>query len=813
MSIDPNDLKSDVLRRADADEALTEHAKLVVLAVFEGEAELTDVLSDAPTPKALVDELTTPATTPEVPVGAYLTSITVQGFRGIGAKVTVPLQPGPGLVVVAGRNGSGKSTLAEGLELALTGINSRWHGKGAVWSSAWRNLHAGAPAQIRIGLAEEGSGVSGVTTLGVDWPDGDVPVGDMNRWVQRAGSRQEEPDVLGWAAALEMYRPMLSYDELGGILEGARSEFYDQLYKLLGLDALHTATVRLDARVKALKEPAAAARAARAALRPRLDGLDDDRAVEAAKLLAKTKPDLAQARSLITRTAAATAPAAWRQAAALSTPDLDEVAGACAELREAAARESDATRTTDALAVDRLQLLETGFEFHAKHGAQPCPVCLQGTLDDDWAVRAREALTRERDAAQALRVARSASYRARQALQQLVDGIAAPPPEDAGLASVAAARIAYQALSSSPDEHVARADHVEAALPELAAAYAALGAEAAGLLSARDDAWAPLAVEVAGWVEKAELAAQTAPTLKVASEALVWLQDNTDRLRNERIRPLADDAKRIWAALRQESNVDLAGISLTGKKTTRQVVLKAGVDGSDTEALGVMSQGELQALALAIFIPRATSDASPFRFVVLDDPIQAMDPAKIEGFLDVLIELAEQRQVVVFTHDDRLPAAIRRATAPARLVELVRSAKSVVSVEESSNPAQRALADAAAIAREEGVPDEVKRHAIPRLCRDALERTAWDVYLSRMLSDGRSRAEAEEAWDGKRVRARLTLALGGGDTALDAWVGNWSARKFALAVANKGAHGGFDDFIGAVRATRTAVDDLVKTVR
>ena len=70
---------------------------------------------------------------------------------------------------------------------------------------------------------------------------------------------------------------------------------------------------------------------------------------------------------------------------------------------------------------------------------------------------------------------------------------------------------------------------------------------------------------------------------------------------------------------------------MTGKKNTRQVLLKAGVDGSETEALGVMSQGELQALALAIFIPRATSDQSPFRFVVLDDPIQAMDPSKIEG--------------------------------------------------------------------------------------------------------------------------------------------------------------------------------------
>ena len=122
----------------------------------------------------------------------------------------------------------------------------------------------------------------------------------------------------------------------------------------------------------------------------------------------------------------------------------------------------------------------------------------------------------------------------------------------------------------------------------------------------------------------------------MATEALKWLQDNAATLRNERIAPLADKAREIWAALRQESNVDLGAIRLVGQKTTRRVVLQADVDGTDTEAFGVMSQGELQALALAIFIPRATSDESPFRFVVLDDPIQAMDPSKIDGFLQVL---------------------------------------------------------------------------------------------------------------------------------------------------------------------------------
>jgi ABC-type multidrug transport system ATPase subunit len=44
------------------------------------------------------------------PPGAYVSSITVEGFRGIGPSTTLTLKPGPGLSLVVGRNGSGKST-------------------------------------------------------------------------------------------------------------------------------------------------------------------------------------------------------------------------------------------------------------------------------------------------------------------------------------------------------------------------------------------------------------------------------------------------------------------------------------------------------------------------------------------------------------------------------------------------------------------------------------------------------------------------------------------------------------------------------
>ncbi len=805
--MDDNGLRAQVLTRADADPELSEHARLVVLAALAAPEELADAIGGGPGSAQLQESLAQAPVEDAEPVGAFLRSITVQGFRGIGQSVTLPLRGMPGLVVVAGRNGSGKSTLAEGLELALTGVNSRWKGKAVVWSQQWRNLHAGDPASIQIALAEEGSGP---TTIGVDWPAGDVAVGDHKRWVQRHGAKREDPSTLGWHTALEMYRPLLSYDELSGILEGKPSDFYEELHKLLGLEALTLAMARLDGEVKQLKIPATEAKRAKDALKPKLEAHHDARAATALVQAKKTKPDLDAVRPLIIG-GSTTAPAAWMRACELTTPTAGDVEAGCAALREAADHESQQRRSVDALTTDRNRLLQASVDFHSEHGDQPCPVCTTGHLDNEWATAARELLERGQATTQAQNAARAATEQARSAVTALVRRVPAPPSADPDLTHLAAATAAHRAfVTLPPDGDHALAQHITNTLGALTTAYDALRTEAGALINARDNDWEPIALDLADWVRKAEAAAETAPQLAVATQALQWLQDNAEELRDLRIAPLAEQAKAIWAALRQESNVGLGGIRLLGSKTQRRVKLEADVDGTGTDAFGVMSQGELQALALAIFIPRATSPASPFRFLVLDDPIQAMDPTKIDGFLQVLIKLATDRQVIVFTHDDRLPAAIRRSQAPAVIVEVSRSANSQVNVQESSNPAKRLLDDAFAIAADNGVPLEIKKVAIPVLCRDALEGTAWDVYAARELAAGQSRADVEATWEkAKLTKSRVGLAISSTDDgAFSKWLSGGSARRTAMSVATNAIHNGTVDFKDAVNSTRTAIRDL-----
>jgi hypothetical protein len=93
-----------------------------------------------------------------------------------------------------------------------------------------------------------------------------------------------------------------------------------------------------------------------------------------------------------------------------------------------------------------------------------------------------------------------------------------------------------------------------------------------------------------------------------------------------------------------------------------------------------MSQGDINGARLSIFLPRATLAREPFRLLVVDDPVQPMDPAKVDGLGRALHRVAATRQVIFFTHDDRLPAAIRRLGLPVRILQVDRPLNTVLEI-------------------------------------------------------------------------------------------------------------------------------------
>jgi hypothetical protein len=235
-----------------------------------------------------------------------------------------------------------------------------------------------------------------------------------------------------------------------------------------------------------------------------------------------------------------------------------------------------------------------------------------------------------------------------------------------------------------------------------------------------------------------------------------------------------------------------------------------------------MSQGEINALALSIFLPRATMTASPFRFLVIDDPVQAMDPAKVDGLAKVLNKVAKDRQVIVFTHDNRLAAAIRDLSIPATVLEVTRQPGSNVTIRECIDASKQAIKDASSLSKDPNIPREVAERVIPGLCRTAAEAAFVEAYWRSQLRSGHSRGEIEESLEGngKKLNLRAVAALAlFGNTAEAGNVQDRISKQWGPSYAstyrnlNKGAHEGYcGDLVSLIDGTRAFVSKIEEKV-
>jgi len=824
-------------------ENLSDQAKDLVLAAFEGTEELERVLGGA---AVRSEPLRLARPDPGQIPGVFLKSISVRGFRGIGSIATLDLQPGRNLVLVIGRNGSGKSSFAEAAELVLTGRTERVE-RGKVWKDGWRNLHRTEAPRIELELTVEGS--RRTYTVVREWPaeSKDITAGTTQVLVH--GESPRAFAELAWQTALTDHRPFLAYSELSGLIANPNSEIFDALAPILGLDDLTTADQRLQKAHSAIKAAAKAAGPGRIALLAALTPSGDPRAAIIVKALSKASPrfwDLEAA------TAAARGPATLsprpvtgvprsaeeevrrlRDLAALTVPAASDVTARADGVRAAAKRLAEVDETPAADARRLMSLLTAGLDHHHAAGDGLCPVCGTGLLDEAWRTAATAEANRLRGlAAEAEAAAASANAAVRMALALVVDsppGLVGPNIA-ADLAEAGAGaeldRLSAQALAAWQNWARLReitapsqlADELGRRYQPLADAIAEVRTAAVARLEEIETAWTPLARRVLEWVDEARPVQERQPLLPGIENARRFLRELTQRLRDERLAPFAGQLREIWARLRQESNVDLGPISLEGTSTRRRLRIDATVDGVGGEALGVMSQGELHALSLAMFLPRATRPESPFRFVVIDDPVQAMDPAKVDGLAQVLLEKARQRQIVVFTHDDRLADAVRRFSRPedgARRVEIVRREGSVVELRPGLDPAAQCLEDADALARTNRLPADVRTGLIPALCKSAVDAVCADVFRRRRLASGAGHREVEEELAAaKRTVTRATLAIYL-DRSKESSVLGWVTRRWGrsygdtLKAVNMSGHQPYaGDYLGLVEDTRALVREF-----
>jgi len=659
---------------------------------------------------------------------------------------------------------TGGATSSSAPSTAATGDSLRWKERAAVWRDGWRNLHHPAASLSATFLME---GEPQPCVVSRRWEaEAAFEVADVA--VALPGRPKSDLDSLGWTSALRTHRPFLSYNELGSLLDEGPSKLYDALSSILGLEDLVEGQGALQearrSREKALKD----ATEGRGRLLERLREVDDERARRVVAAIEGKEWDLGAVEAVLAPASSSRAGAAeaevLRAIASLEPPDPARVADAVAEMRAAARGLTSALATTAARARDAAKLLELALAFHAVHGDGDCPVCgHERALDRGWRKRQQTALARLREAAREADAAHERAGVARGRWEDLaiLKGEALQRASEVGLdlrELVSALEVWVRASSIAGLEELA--SHVESASGPLREAALRLRQAARAELERREDSWRPVSGDVANWLAAAREAVRRAADLERLKPAEAWLKKAAAGIRDDRFGPIAEKAAGIWERLRQQSHVELGRIQLTGDGTRRRVVLDVTVDGVAGAALGVMSQGELHSLALSLFVPRATLPESPFRFIVIDDHVQSMDPARVDGLARVLESASADRQVVVFTHDDRLPEAVRRLDIAAEILAVTRREGSIVELRRSLDPVGRYLEDALAVAGTAGLPSSAAAHVVPGLCRLALEATCMEVVRRRRLTRGEAHTAVERTLsEAGRLTGLAALAL------------------------------------------------------
>jgi len=798
----------------------------LVLAAVEGKASLESLLSGGPSGSSraqarAVSRGETPSApelaTDEPVAAAYIEEIAIEGFRGVGPRARLQFEPAPGLTLVVGRNGSGKSSFAEALEMLLTGTLLRWADRTRVWQEGWRNLHFDATTEIsatfRLDGEREGLVVSRSWRAGEDidasWPP--LVRGARRDWEQ-----------LGWGSALDRFRPLLSYSELSTMFSSRAAALYEALSAVLGLESLdgarrilRDARLERDRRRRNEKET-------RSALLADLRECGDERASRVATLLVRRRPDIAAVLDAAGGRSGAHADALV-PLATLELPSPEELVERLAEIESLQERidtlSAGGSQRLDALA----ELLEAALSFQSAHGAPPpsdCPVCgAPARIDDSWQLRTRQQLDSLRERSRDIRDARCQREEAIAALHEsLSSGTAGAlaAGRSAGLdtARASAAWEAWRRLLGAGHDVGLPAEAADAAV-ELLDALEGVRDAARNEAARRREAWSPLQERVHRWVGLASEVQRDEERIRRLRVAERWLDGALSTLRRARLAPVVGEARANWSLLRHESSIALGEIELRKQGMQRYAAFDVTLEGASASAFGVMSQGELSALAISVFLPRAMLPGTPFAFVVIDDPVQSMDPAKVDGLARVLGRAAGKRQVIVFTHDERLPEAVRRLDIPSRIMRVQRRARSKVEIVASAPPSERYIQEAEAIARDGELSADIAARVVPGFCRSAIEAACAARILRRELAAGRPYVEVEERL-GSLTTLHTWLAEAFGLSSAQGQEVNQRVRNLCgdgavqlLRIVRAGAHGPVTiDPLELVRSTRRLVDAL-----
>ena len=460
----------------------------------------------------------------------YFHDITVSGFRGIGPEVRLEVPPGPGLTVVVGRNGSGKSSFAEALELLLTGDTLRWKDRTRVWKEGWRNLHDGSAPRISARFLVEGK--AGFTTVQRRWSE-NTELDEASSTAQHYGEKRTDLAGVGWDGPLELYRPLLPYNELGMI--GARpSDLFDTLTKVLGLEPVDVAlNVLASARLKRERLDKQVKKELKQSILPALSDLEEERAERASSLLKKRVWNL----DALVRLGAA--PSQDRDSlskpASLRVPDEERVLQAATQL-EGRYKEFSELAGTEVEEAERLaRLLTMALEHHQGHDRDSCPVCGVGMLDSEWRASTERQVDWLRERASRYK---SAKRRLRQAVDVARGLVTIPPIPATPAVGTTTLRDLWTRWAEVPDHPGEVPDDLLGLHEEVAREATRISEQAEELYSRKEEQWAAIFPVLMAWEQNARTTVASREAVRQIKKAEQALKNVSVSLRAARWQPI-----------------------------------------------------------------------------------------------------------------------------------------------------------------------------------------------------------------------------------------------------------------------------------
>ena len=726
------------------------------------------------------------------PIGEdwYLAEVTVQGHIGIGnSPLSLAIPPTNGVTIVSARNGVGKTSVADALRHVLSG------GQARSYELAEDNIHC---ADVAITATLTNGTRSTQAFCGRD---------RVVRWREQDGQEGDVPAE--WIAAFERYRPVLLHPEISPVIEKP-GELHEFLKGVLELTALEQLLYDLD---QIRKQGQSVTKELRTvydqAVRAAPD-LSDEVLLAALKAVGPTPEKLVadSIRSTLERRPS-TAPERVELA---ETWSVDQSVGSQVTdaINQLHASRTGVVRGAKAVQNALESLLgEEGGHLAHRRDQDVCPVC--GTQGAGWVAIATAEATRLRDllaeqsaaekaVAQVLILLRDClpgrlTEQARMVLTRLVD------PE-------VSERIALWDRLSSDQEALsadtATAAHVEAMLADSEALVAWYRGVRSEIVDSHDESTGRRAIarnSALEWLDALEADRATLIRAELADQLSQKVTGWIKSTRDDIFDPIGKQIVEFFSALTCDVDLEMIDISLGGGvRQAKKVNIGLAAEGTRLPAhvarpTAVLSTGQRNALSLATYLPRATQPGSPYRFLVLDDPVHAFDSGRVRYLAGRLVALGDHYQIIVFSHDDRLWRELRASGAHATHLRLDRppGLRSEVRVKEITRPSRQLLDDARTVLDQESkaaIGTASARAAFTlTMCRQAVDTevaTQLDILGRRLgMTEDQIRfdlAAAHKTRDQLDLLNRYAIAAGLSPV-------NYAPCNSLISELNAGAHG------------------------